>query len=513
MSEFEKDDTNMAAMLLVLKTSEVINDSLTMAAVDEAPAVAEAAAEAADEAPAAAEAAAEPVYPPTKKRRFDCTAAKENVADMFCTINNNIKDVKKITKDQITEFIAWKNDILDTGTTIKDSALAFINKASSDAATESTIIKSNVSGAFIKLKGKLESVVEKVGLKAALDDIMIQHEKMLFIALQSVAAKMKGDLLTPHSDDIPTTINNIMNSAEEDKRQIMIHVTKLFETFFYGKLSVSAVNSYNIIETDQGVSDTDMLFFNRSNAPLVKKINEDATDHIIKDNINSDNLIPFLVTLVSEFNKDDTAVDINHAKYFGSTASLKDFVKNEIDADSYNYIEHNLAKQTLLKRVDFYIPKINSGDSIGTDYIVKIRQIYDDYNSLIGETGEFINQAKSVDFDFKEGGNWVTEQNEASVILDNINKSINGEKEAFIQEFISKLIVNKQKKYAPQFEELLEKAPLAGGGRKRKTRVAANKKRKTQKKKRPSRKMKVSRKKTQKRRKKGSQKKSMKNRK
>ena len=42
---------------------------------------------------------------------------------------------------------------------------------------------------------------------------------------------------------------------------------------------------------------------------------------------------------------------------------------------------------------------------------------------------------------------------------------------------------------------------------------AANKKRKTQKKKRPSRKMKVSRKKTQRRKKKGSKKKSMKNRK
>ena len=432
---------------------------------------------------------------------------------MFCTINNNIKDVKKITKDQITEFIAWKNDILDTGTTIKDSALAFINKASSDAATESTIIKSNVSGAFIKLKGKLESVVEKVGLKAALDDIMIQHEKMLFIALQSVAAKMKGDLLTPHSDDIPTTINNIMNSAE-DKTQIMIHVTKLFETFFYGKLSVSAVNSYNIIETDQGVSDTDMLFFNRSNAPLVKKINEDATDHIIKDNINSDNLIPFLVTLVSEFNKDDTAVDINHAKYFGSTASLKDFVKNEIDTSSYNYIEHNLAKEYLLKRFDFYISgPVSSGDSIRTDYIVKIRQIYDDYNSLIGETGEFIKNAKPVDFEVTQGADWKTEQNEARAILATINKSINDAKEPFIREFISKLPNDQKEKYAPQFEELLEKAPLAGGGRKRKTRVAANKKRKTQKKKRPSRKMKVSRKKTQKRRKKGSQKKSMKNRK
>ena len=495
------DDTNMAAMLLVLKTSEVINDESAEAAVAEA-AVAE----------AAAEAVAEPVYPPTKKRRFDCTAAKENVADMFCTINNNIKDVTKITKDQITKFIAWKNDILDTGTTIKDSALAFISNASGDAKERSNILKSKVSDAFQKIKGKVEIGIESVGLKAALDDIMIQHEKMLFIALQSVAAKMNGDLLTQDSTNISATINNIMNS-DEDKRQIMIHVTKLFETFFYGKLSVSAVNSYNIIESTITVSDADMTFFDRSNVALVDKINNDATKYIIDERNNIDNLIPFLVTLVSEFNKDDTAVDINHAKYFGSTASLKDFVANEIDADSYNYIEHNLAKESLLKRFDFYIPKINSGDSIRTDYMPKITKIYDDYNSLIGETGEFINQAKPVDFDFKEGEDWETEKNVTRAILATIKKSINDAKEPFIQEFISKLPDDQKEKYAAQFEALLKNPPLAVGGRKRKTRVAANKKRKTQKKKRPSRKMKVSRKKTQKRRKKGSQKKSMKNRK
>ena len=492
------DDTNMAAMLLVLKTSKVINEESAAAAT-------EAAAAAATEAPAVAE----PVYPPTKKRRFDCTAAKENVADMFCTINNNIKDVTKITKDQITKFITWKNDILETGTTIKNSALTFISNASGDAINQSEILKSKVSDAFQKIKGKVEIGIESVGLKAALDDIMIQHEKMLFIALQSVAAKMNGDLLTPNSDNISNTINMIMNS-EEDKIQIMIHVTKLFETFFYGKLGVSAVNSYNIIKSTITVSDADMTFFDRSNASLVTKFNNDATKYIIDERTNSVNLIPFLVTLVSEFNKDDTAVDINHAKYFGSTASLKDFVKNEIDTSSYNYIEHNLAKESLLKRFDFYIPKINSGDSIGTDYIPKIRQIYDAYNSLIGETGEFINQAKPVDFDFKEGEDWETAQNEARAILATINKSINDAKEPFIREFISKLPNDKKEKYAAQFEELLKKAV---GGRKRKTRVARNKKRKTQKKKRPSRKMKVSRKKTQKRRKKGSQKKSMKNRK
>ncbi len=509
----------------------------------------------------------------------DTEEAKEdpvtNIIEQASEFAKNVKDsailAKKVHEQSLNKLSSWVSNVSDALNEVK----GLIEQANLDGALmaknyadKANLIGTNITSAYVQLKGLVgdaaEKVVEKVGIKSSLDHIMVEHEKMLFIALQLLAHKRhpRDDLLTPNSDNISDIIRDIVDSDHDDKRQLMIHVTKLFETFYYGKLGVSAVNSYNVVETNRIE-----WFVSRNNAELIKQYNDENTQNTINSIVNDvDNLKQFLINFVTKFKYDMTVDNLDHSKYFGHSQNLPDFVESNIgfNESNINFIDYKLSKESIKTRLDYYADLFKSGGSL-PGYAKNIKDLYNNYEQLIIQTEKFIDGAKSEDFDNIKGRDFEADKAAALKSANYILEELKEEQKAFVHDLtenddspikkieekinkqgLSKEVTDKIDKKIEDFkndirnhaddskkvrtEEYATTEPPSGplpfgvvrgapkrqgpgGGRKRKTRVAANKKRKTQKKKRPSRKMKVSRKKTQRRKKKGSKKKSMKNRK
>ena len=335
-------------------------------------------------------------------------------------------------------------------------------------------------------------------------------------------------------------------------KQVMIHVNKLFETFYYGKLGVSAVNSYNIVESDttnEGDITGSSGFFARSNKDLIDKYNTNEIKKIIDSTVenNNDKLKEFLVNFITNFKFDNTVKDIDHSKYFGNSQSLPAFVESilKLKGDNINFIDFELSKKSIKSRLEYYADRFNTGGSL-LGYAKNIKDLYSNYKELIEQTISFIEDANLTYFGYPNNTDSENIKNEAKGKAEQIRDELVVDYNDFINEqlkesigkirqktsketvenFLTESDYNKEdgskkrgleesSSQTPEEQKPTKRQRNGGneGGRKRKTRVAANKKRKTQKKKRPSRKMKVSRKKTQRRKKKGSKKKSMKNRK
>ena len=479
----------------------------------------------------------------------DSTEGNLNINQILFNIKNSSELAREVKQKSFKQLSSWVSNVSDALNHVK----RLIEQSRSDGEdlannykTEIMKFGTNITNAYRKIEGNVESGLENIGLKEQLDNIMLQHEKMLFIALQLVAYnKNSNELLSSSSGNIKNIVDTII-SDENNMKQVMIHVNKLFETFYYGKLGVSAVNSYNIVETDQTIQGdikNSYGFFARSNKDLIDKYNKNETQIKINAIKETNNLKNFLVHFIRNFKNDGTVNDFDHAKYFGYSQTLPEFVESIIgfNNNNINFIDFEISKNSIKSRLEYYANiAIKDGESLTTDYAPKIKGLYSNYKKLIDETEDFIKVADLKEFGHSEDTepDPITAANETvKDIREELNKNYNDFindpegpiekiKKKISQEtfdtFLTESNYNKKDESKKRTQEQQsseekssKKARIGGneGGRKHKTRVAANKKRKTQKKKRPSRKMKVSRKKTQRRKKKGSKKKSMKNRK
>lgn len=486
-----------------------------------------------------------------------------NVSYIISDFADNAKDSAKLAGQVKTQSLkqlsSWVKNISDGLNHVK----GLIEQSRSDGKVlaenyDQTVkdFASKITSAYRKIEGNVESGLETIGLKEQLDNIMLQHEKMLFIALQLLAHKVdtEDELLEPNSDNIHGIVDRIfVNANDVDKRHIMLLIKQLFETFYYGKLGVSAVNSYNIVESD-GIAG----FFKRSNKDLIDNYNTNEIRKTIDSFVNIDEtkLKNFLIDFIINFKNDGTVDKLDHSKYFGNTQNLPEFVESIIglNESNINFIDFELSKKSIKTRLDYYADRFDSGGTLDTDrYAEKINALYKNYEELIDQTKTFIKGANLTDFGYHKDTDRDSIIGEVEIIAKKISEELTEDHINFVQtlndgpikimynkadknevattkidDFHTKIdVVGKKKTRREEYATteppsgplpfgVVRGAPKRqgpGGGRKRKTRVAANKKRKTQKKKRPSRKMKVSRKKTQRRKKKGSKKKSMKNRK
>ena len=488
--------------------------------------------------------ATEPVATESVATESVATEGNVNIKDILSTIQTSAKLAKKVEEQSLKQLSSWVNTVFSIGNKTKELLISSKSDATEVIAgynEKYETFKSTINDAYRKIEGKVEGGLEKIGLKEQLDNIMFQHEKMLFIALQLCYSKIEQeDLLDATSADIPDKVSVILDN--EHKEQLMIHVIKLFETFYSRKLGISAVNSHNIVKSDSTVEGNyhgSATFVERSNKDLIAKYNKDAIKETIDRTVkNPDNLKQFLIHFIRNFKSDSTVNDIDHAKYFGYSQTLPEFVESilKLDNENINFIDYELSKNSIKSRLDYYANSaIDTGDSF-VRYAKNVTDLYDNYKQLIIQTKEFMNGAKSEDFDNVKGANFDQDITDATRLANSILEELREEQKAFVNDLIEKddSPIKKIEKKQGLSDEVKDKITIfknditnhadgskrvrtdgsgTGGGRKRKTRVAANKKRKTQKKKRPSRKMKVSRKKTQRRKKKGSKKKSMKNRK
>jgi len=488
----------------------------------------------------------------------DSTEGNLNINQILFNIKNSSELAREVKQKSFKQLSSWVSNVSHGFDIIKNIVKQSVvdgQDLGNNYKDEIMKFGTNITTAYRKIEGNVEGGLENIGLKEQLDNIMLQHEKMLFIAMQLCYSKIDQEyLLEPNSEDIPRKVTDILKS--EHKGQLMIHVNKLFETFYYGRLGVSAVNSYNIVETDQTIQgniEGSYGFFSRSNKDLIDKYNTNEIKKIIDSTVeNNEKLKKFLVHFIRNFNFDNTVKDIDHAKYFGYSQTLPEFVESIIDFNesNINFIDYELSKKSIKSRLDYYAERFNTGGSL-PGYAKNIKDLYSNYKKLIDETEDFINDAKSKDFDnFTPGATFENDKETAKNIVKEIRKKLDEDyynkflkdpdgpiekinsksSEENVKTFLTEIGYYKEdeskkrglEESSSQEQQSSQKQPsfkkkrtqlINEGGRKRKTRVAANKKRKTQKKKRPSRKMKVSRKKTQRRKKKGSKKKSMKNRK
>ena len=214
------------------------------------------------------------------------TEGNVNIKKILSGIQTSTKLADEVNTASLNKLNSWVKTVFSIGYKTKELLISFKSDATeviTDYDDKYKTFKSTINDAYRKIEGNVARGLENIGLKEQLDNIMLQHEKMLFIALQLCYSKIEqGDLLEPTSEDIPGKVDKILTTSEH-KEQLMIHVNKLFETFYYGKLGVSAVNSYNIVESD-GIAG----FFKRSNKDLIDNYNTNEIRKTIDSFVNID---------------------------------------------------------------------------------------------------------------------------------------------------------------------------------------------------------------------------------
>ena len=456
--------------------------------------------------------ATEPVDTESVDTESVATEGNVNITDILTEIQNSANLAGQVKIQSLKQLSSWVNTVFSIGDKTKELLISFKSDSTEVIAEYNDkyeTFKSTINDAYRKIEGNVESGLETIGLKEQLDNIMLQHEKMLFIAMQLCYSKIgQGDLLLePNSEDIPRKVNAILTS--EHKGQLMIHVRKLFETFYNRKLGISAVNSHNIVKSEstvEGDYQGSATFVKRSNTDLIEMYNNTAVQETIDNTVeNPDNLTHFLIHFIKHFKNDGKVNDFDHAKYFGYSQTLPDFVESIIglNESNINFIDYKLSKESIKTRLDYYANIIKSGDTLrNEDTSGKIYKLYTDYATLINDTIGFINSAKSEDFDNVEGDKFDLVKDAAKGKADKILEELKKDHKKFVGDLIkedgpinvmnAKLNVVGQKRTGPLHElnEALENIdnlhgneqvegamgpplppqPGPGGGRKRKHR-------------------------------------------
>lgn len=299
----------------------------------------------------------------------------------------NFKDVAKITKDII------KTSALIGASTIYDKVLKAIE------------LKEKASG--------------YVGQSKPVDELIKQHETVIYIMIQKSSLDLEGDnyLSSELSDaDIKQLIDKVVD--EGNNTEIQAHVIRAAQIFFFNKMGSSVVDTFGDVSTtieDEG----DKMNLNDTidNADVIGQYKlAQLRKRIVSLVEDSDEFKSFLITLVNDTHNNEHH---NHSKYFGMTQDVSSFINDIIGPEGFLSIDTNYRLNSVEQSVDYYIGNIlgkkikkdgstSSGDSIRSpngELYKRVANLEESIDENLNDITEYVNQQHALGFkDFGDEG-------------------------------------------------------------------------------------------------------------
>ena len=323
----------------------------------------------------------------------DLRNMKENLGHIFNVQGEYIKqlsDMGKVYLDGAKEFaLNLRTDAGAIASGYKENGL---------------MVASSIYDLILKQKQAVGTLMESTGIRHSIDNILAEHEKIIYLLLQKASAEVfldekeenfiGPDLSESKIREIITRLVDNYPGQIVNNDQFMHHLRKLFETFYLNKLGKSLIQPSSVISTD---SDKNNVYIPRTNEDFLENFRvRELKSKIQRLTTDKEEIIAFLCSLVSDVHNDQ---NYNHSKYFGSSVNAQEFVNNAIGNDSIAMAEYNYRMGKTNDYVEFYLANIaGKGNSKGTSlkpggrYSKAYDKIQSDFLEEADSISDFVNR-------------------------------------------------------------------------------------------------------------------------
>ena len=328
----------------------------------------------------------------------------ETAADDLRNMKENLGHIFNVQGDYIKQ-------LSDMGKVYLDGAKEFALNLRTDASAIASgykenglMVASSIYDLILKQKQALGTLMESTGIRHSIDNILAEHEKIIYLLLQKASAEVfldekeenfiGPDLSESRIREIITRLVDNYPDQIVNNDQFMHHLRKLFETFYLNKLGKSLIQPSSVISTD---SDKNNVYIPRTNEDFLENFRvRELKSKIQRLTTNKEEIIAFLCSLVSDVHNDQ---NYNHSKYFGSSVNAQEFVNNAIGNDSIAMAEYNYRMGKTNDYVEFYLTNIaGKGNSKGSSlkpggrYSKAYDKIQSDFLEEADSISDFVNR-------------------------------------------------------------------------------------------------------------------------
>jgi hypothetical protein len=275
----------------------------------------------------------------------------------------------------------------------KDTALITADVLKQDALIGSSTIYDMV------LKGieVAEGVSQKIGYGKSFDEIIKQHETIIYITLQKESLKVLGDdylSASTSSSDVNAFLDAVLNDNRfaDFHNRINAHIIRAAQFFFFSKMGDSAVsNISNLAATMEGTGAMQGVSHTFDNAGVVKQYNMEQIRQRIIALTSGDERKHILSNIISDIHD---GKEHNHSKYFGMPYNADDFIANLIGDEGFLTTDLNQKISSVDNSVKYYTenilgkPKKDGSTSTGASITPPGGQLYKRVDKLYGELEE-----------------------------------------------------------------------------------------------------------------------------
>lgn len=287
----------------------------------------------------------------------------------------------------------------------------------------------------IELKERASSYV---GQTKSIDELIKQHESVIYINMQKISLTLSNDdnyLSSELSDeDINEIVNKIVDTKNSMMNEINAHVIRAAQLFFFEKMGKSVVDNFGVISTtieDEGDKQKLNETINNTNIIGQYKLTE-LRKRIVSIVENKDELKSFLKTLVNDIHNNDYH---NHSKYFGMTHNVSSFIDDIIGPNGFLSIDINYRLNSVEKSIEYYIDNIlgkkikndgsvSTGDSIRSpngQLYKRVANLEESIGENLNDITDYVNQQYAHGFkDFGDEG----DKSEKTKNMNNLTQAI-----------------------------------------------------------------------------------------
>ena len=354
-------------------------------------------------------------------------AATKNYANTFISRSKNVAKLASEAHGESSNLIQKLGLVLIKGAreyinTFKETARITAEVLKQDALIGSSTIYDMV----LKGVAAAEGISQQVGYSQSIDNIINQHETIIYITLQKESLEILGnDYISPSMEK--SEINDLLDAILNDNRffdmhnKINSHIIRAAQLFFFSKMGTSAVSNLNSIKATlagegiaSGISNT------VDNSDIVQKYNIDQIRQHIISLTSGQERKHILSNIISDIHSGNQN---NHSKYFGMPYNVDEFINYVIGNEGFLTAELNQQISSVDNSVTYYIENIlgklkkrdgstSSGESIKPNGILynRVSKLQSKIDETFEDVSDYVNQQYKTNFKDFGGTNDKTTQ-------------------------------------------------------------------------------------------------------
>jgi len=279
------------------------------------------------------------------KTMSSASTARGLVTEMYSIQSEMVQRISSVMLTGATEYF---NNLKDTAQITADvlRTSALVGSA--------TIYDKVLKGIAIA-----DSLSQSSGLRKSEDELIKEHETLIYILLQKASLRIMNDddyLSSETSDaNIKSIINKIIET--EDMTLIKSHLIRAAQIFFFNKMGKSVVENMSSINSKmEDINKDTNRDLSYDNSEVVDQYNlNQLRKRVLNITSNDDELKSFLCNVVYDIHAGDSH---NHSKYFGMPQDASVFIQDIIGPNGFLSIDAEYRLGSLEKNVDYYMNNI-----------------------------------------------------------------------------------------------------------------------------------------------------------